>query len=107
MNKKKKACAHEYNYVVNFFYRQNRKPNHIIIFNCTALVRRSTQTAVQFEVERIFSLRVEKPLKEQLTLDECRTLWSQHGQVGSVTASSYQQWCMKQLYLVVVQTVTE
>ena len=31
-----KSCAHEYNYVVNFFYRLNRKQNHIIIFMCTA-----------------------------------------------------------------------
>ena len=31
-----KSCAHEYNYVVKFFYRLNRKPNHIITFTCTA-----------------------------------------------------------------------
>ena len=62
-------------------------------------------------------LSTEKPLKEQLTLDEWRTLWSQHRQVHSVTASSYQQWCvkqlyyqqwcMKQLYLVAAETITE
>ena len=37
-------------------------------------------------------------LKEQLILDECRILWSQHRQVYSVTASSYQQWYVKQLH---------
>ena len=31
-----KNCAHEYNYVVNFF---NRKPNHIIIFKVLIIIR--------------------------------------------------------------------
>ena len=41
-----KSYAHEYNYVVNFFYRLNRKPNHIITLMCTAFWFTFFETAV-------------------------------------------------------------